>query len=48
MVDLALDEADVELEVRHLPGDLLRVGDVEGQRDRRVLAHEAATSGTAT
>ncbi len=40
MLDLALDEADVELEVRHLAGDLLRVGDLEGQPDRRMLAHE--------
>ena len=41
MIDLALDEADVQLEVRHLAGDLLRVGDLQRQPDRRVLAHEA-------
>ena len=41
MIDLALDEADVQLEVRHLAGDLLGVGDLQGEPDRRMRAHEA-------
>ena len=41
MIDLALDEADVELEVRDLACDLLGVGDLQGEPDRRMRAHEA-------
>ena len=48
MVDLALDEADVELEVGDLAGDLFGVGDLEGERGAGCSRMKRATSGTAT